>query len=198
MAEQDYNIEDIWDQLAKEFRNWNGVKPRRQWFKTGLSERSGYNRLRILEGGKQAKRYFSLTKNLSRKDLSYLYRRAEVNYEQAVAAARVATILNLTILVGALMLFNQIFPGLIAKYATAFFQTGNGYDLLFGLFIALLFFGVITGVLSYSHGGTTQARDLKHLLDLSLARRDLGERKLTAEDSADVGADLRENYISDI
>jgi len=191
------NIEAIWDQLAKEFRNWNGVKPRASWIKTGLSERAGYNRLRILEGGRQAKLYFSLTKDLAGRELNYLHRRAEVNLEQAVVAARLATILNLTVFIGALVIFNQLFPGLIAKYALGMMQGGDAAAVIISIFTIALFFATVIGVLSYSHGGTAQARDLKHLLELSLARRALRGSDGKEDENAGLDTDLRENFISD-
>jgi len=191
------NIEKVWDNLAKEFRNWNGVKPRKSWAQTGLSERAGYNRLRILEGGKQAKIYFSLTKDMSRKELNYLHARASANLEQAQGAGRIATILNLTIFIGAIVIFNQIFPGLIAKTALGLFRSDDGIGVMLAIITTSLFFLTVIGVLSYSHGGTSQARDLKHLLELSLARRDLKKQESQSE-AANISTDLRENFISDI
>ena len=192
------DVEKIWNKLAKVFRNWNGMKPRWAWFKTGLSERASCNRVRILEGGEQAKTYFSLTKSLSAQQLNYLQVRAQVNLEQAQAAARWATILNLTIFMGVLLIFNQLFPGLIAQKVSELLQSGDIG--LIALVVATVIWILLTIiiVLSYSQGGTSQARDLKHLLELSLARRALRASQSNSEDAADIRSDLRENFITDI
>lgn len=193
------SVEAIWDKLAKEFRNWNGVKPRWSWVRTGLSERAGYKRLRILEGGEQAKVYFSLTKTLSGRELSYLHKRSLANFEQAQAAARSATIMNLTIFIGALVIFNQIFPGMIAKVALTLMQSNDSLGVWLAVITTAMFLIMVIGVLSYSYGGTAQARDLKHLLELSLARRALKDDNVSASsDDGGIGSDLRENFITDI
>jgi len=109
-------LEAIWDKLAKVFNNWAGIRPRKNWLITGLSERAGYKRLRVLEDGKEAAKFFDITKDLNRRELRYLLKRAELNFEQAYSAGRIATVINSTAIIGIVVLFNQIFPGAIAKY----------------------------------------------------------------------------------
>jgi len=58
---------------------------------------------------------------------------------------------------------------------------------------------MIIVILSYSYGGTAQARDLKHLLELSLARREYYDGKRHHGDTdTEPGDILRESYITDI
>jgi len=106
-------LEATWDKLAKIFNNWAGIRPRKNWVTTGLTERAGHNRLRVLEDGKEAEKFYVLTKDLNDRDLRYLLKRAELNFEQAYSAARLSTVLNGTILIGFLVLFNQMVSGVI-------------------------------------------------------------------------------------
>lgn len=192
-------LEATWDRLAKVFNNWAGIRPRKSWFKTGLTERAGFRRVRILEDGKEAAKFFDLTKDCTERELRYLLKRAEINFEQAHAASRVNTVLNGTVLIGFIVLFNQIFPGLIAETIKRLFQVSFGFDLAVSLAIMLSGLLMIIIILSYSHGGTAQARDLKHLLELSLARREFHGGKRHNKDGMTEPPDvLRESFITDI
>ena len=196
MPETTQNLEVIWDELAKTFNNWAGVKPNISWVKFGVSERAGAKRLRVLENGKSAKTLYELTKNLTQRDLRYLHKRAEVNFEQAQAAGRVGTILNGTLLVGAVVLLNQIFPGAIAEVLKLTFLSPWGAYKIYMLITSFLAVLMSVTVLSYSYGGAAKARDLKHLLELSLARREFYEGR-----RGDEGEDkniLRESLLSEL
>jgi len=103
-------------------------------------------------------------------------------------------------MIGIIVLFNQIFPGELAKLFVDIVASFNTSNAIFGIMSLLCFLiGVITMivVLSYSYGGTAQARDLKHLIELSLARREYhdGKRHYGDTDKEDI---LRDSYLTDI
>lgn len=163
--------EQIWDQLTPIFSNWRGVRPRKHWLNTGLSERVGAKRVRLLEGGESGRKYFDLTKNCSVEDLEYLYVRARVNFEQVTSAARLAIISNVTSVIGAFVLVNQIFPGKIAEQLETL-ASSEPTQIAITIAISMsLVFCISLIIILFVVGGVGQARDLKHLLELGLARR---------------------------
>jgi len=190
-------LEETWDALAHQFRNWRGVRPRKSWFVSGLTERAAPTRLRLLEGGPDGKRFFELTKSLDTRDLCYLLVRAEINYEQAQAAARISIILNVTVIIGFIVLINQVFPGRIGSL----FVELTLSEILFWLNMLIIILSVMIAVSSYVYGGAAMARDLKNLLELALARRDFKSTRNATDEtgrSASVAGDFRQTFISDI
>ena len=197
MGDDIKQLEATWDTLAKIFNNWAGIRPRKHWFSKGISERTGYKRLRLLEEGPEAVKFYEITKNLKERELRYLLKRAELNFEQAHHASRLNTVLNVTIMMGALVLFNQLFPGIISNYFKELFSSGKPV-LIVVMFLSMLpALIIIPLAISYGHGGTAQARDLKHLLELSLARREYYHGKRHNEDT-DKENILRDSHILDI
>lgn len=192
------SIETVWDKLARVFSNKSALRLRKAWFQTGVAERTAAKRLRLLEGGREGKTYFKITQELSLRDLRYLYARAVVNVELAQNAARVNIVLNVSTVIGFVVLLNQMFPGLFQDYYRYAVAETNPIDQALSLLLPLLIAVVSLSVLIYSQAGVAAARDLKHLLQLSLARRDYD----VAEDENNVLSssvdDLRENFISDI
>lgn len=193
------SVDIIWDQLAKRFNNLSGMKPNKSWFKTGMSERTGYKRVRILETGAQAQLFASLTDGLRLPELSYLRCRAIVNLEQAQAAARSATIFNATLIIGIVVVFNQIFPGAIGQMIQGVINTGSMFEMISGVLIFVCALIIATSVTGYSHAGVVQARDLKHLLDLTLAHKG-NTVKMTSNqiENNSITTDLRKNFLSDV
>jgi len=200
MNDEIKKLEASWDELAKIFNNWAGIRPRKSWFTAGVSERTGYKRVRVLESGKQAAKFYDITKDLTERELRYILKRAELNLEQAYSAGRITTVLNATVIIGVIVLFNQIFPGEIGKFfkeMIASFDSSDaflGVTLLLGLLMGL---AIMIIILSYSYGGTAQARDLKHLIELSLARREYYDGKRHNMDNDSEGI-LKESYLTDI
>lgn len=192
------SIETVWDKLTRVFSNKSALRLRRAWFQSGVAERTAAKRLRLLEGGREGKAYFKITQDLSPRDLRYLYARAVVNVELAQNAARVNIVLNVTAIIGFVVLTNQMFPGLFQDYFRDALAETNPIDKALSLLIPLLIAVVSLSILIYSQAGVAAARDLKHLIQLSLARRDYD----VAEDENNVPSnsvdDLRENFISDI
>jgi len=153
-----------------------------------------------LESGKQAAKFYDITKDLTERELRYILKCAELNLEQAYSAGRITTVLNATVIIGVIVLFNQIFPGVIGKFfkeMIASFDSSDaflGVTLLLGLLMGLAIMIIIS---SYSYGGTAQARDLKHLIELSLARREYYDGKRHNMDNDSEGI-LKESYLTDI
>ncbi len=198
MADDLKDIEAIWDKLSKIFNNWAGIRPRKSWFTTGYSERAGYKRLRILENGREAVKFYDITKDLNMRELRYLLKRAELNFEQAYSAGRINNVISGTAVIGMVVLFNQIFPGTIAKHL--FEPLMSNLHRPAAIFVILCYLSALLffiGNLSYSFGGTAQARDLKHLLELSLARRDFHDGKRNSEDT-DKENILKDSYLTNI
>lgn len=58
-----------------------------------------------------------------------------------------------------------------------------------------------TLIVSYAHGGVAQARDLKHLLQLEIAKRNFKMEEIPSTASSDessLESGLRDNFLSDI
>ncbi len=191
MRDKNQSIEQIWDELASVFSNWRGVRPRRHWFTTGFSERLGPARMRRLEGGEDGRRFFQMIENCSVNELEYLHRRAVINFEQVSAAARLAIIMNITSVIAMFVLINQLFPGSIGGMIASAF-TGNDAAFAGGL-IAFIFVSLF--ILTYCLGGINMARDLKHLLELALARRKISPTDKSYEDALDVTAPLSDTLL---
>ena len=183
---------DRWAPLADIFTNRSAVRPRQSWFKTGVSERLGQDRLERLLRSREAVRFDAAVAGLSDKELLTLLGMARVNLEQAQAAARVTIFLNVTIFIAAFVLVNQLAPGWISQvWASA--DPGLRVVIAVG---ALAIVGVSITVSAYSWGGVAAARDLKHLLEIRLAGT-LPDMPSEAE-ANDAVADLRSAQLSDL
>jgi len=170
------DIEAIWMELLEHFSNWKMVKPRMYWLKTGVSERLSIKRLKRLENSKAGQEFFKLTKNLSDQNLDYLKGLSQINYEQALPAARVSVFINVSLLFALLSITSQLFPGYVLELFNGVregsIKSDTNHALAVGFFSAL--FGIIPtsiGVSLYSFGGVAGARDLKNLIELSQIRR---------------------------
>lgn len=199
MSENIKAIETIWDQLTARFSNLNGLKPSTSWFKSGMSERVGHKRVRLLEGRSQARFVSNKLRDLSLDDINYLSTRSIVNLEQAQSAARTTTVLNTTIVIGAIVIFNQIFPGMISDVIKETLSNDNLLDVVLNILISICSIALMIGVTAFSHAGAAQARDLKHLLDLELGRRHAFVKSTPAHGSeTGIVDDLKDNFISDV
>ena len=180
-----------WKPLAEIFTNLSAIRPRRTWLGTGMSERLGAYRMDRLLRSREAVRFDAAVAGLSRDDLRRLSGMARINLEQAQAASRITIFLNVTILVAALVLSNQLAPG----WLRLLWETGDA-----GLRVtiatgAVALMGVWAGVSAYSWGGVAAARDLKHLLEIRL---DAMASTLSETDPGDTVADLRSAQLSDL
>lgn len=194
----DQDIEAIWNKLASIYSNKRGLRPQRSWFNTGMSARTTANRLRLLEGGPAAKLFFEHTKNCDRAALQYLRVRAKVNQEQAATAARINTVMNVTILIGFVVLTNQLFPGLIQRHFSQLLAEQSVPNVIIGVILPVFIVCLAGFIAGYSYAGVTQARDLVHMLELSLARRGLEPADDGGGDGATVEDGLRRNFLSDV
>jgi len=168
------DIEVIWQKLLKAFSNWKAVKPKKSWLKTGLSERLGYRRMENLERSLSAKTFSELTQNLSDDELKYLHNLSRINLEQVTPAARISLIINVTSIIAFFVLVNQMLPGYIAEIMQDLTRQGPNTPLAYGIlagFITFIPIGIF--ITMYCFGGVAGARDLKNLIELKLARRNL-------------------------
>lgn len=194
---EEKTVEHTWDSLADQFHNFRGVSPRWSWLKNGLSERADRRRVKLLEAGREGRGFQSIVKKCTLHEIQYLLRRSEVNLEQAQAAARVIVVTNVTIFIGFFVLVNQFFPGFLKDILES--AERNELFSYIGLFIGLIC--LTTLIVSYAHGGVAQARDLKHLLQLEIAKRNFNMGQIASNGSYEdttIESDLRNNFLSDI
>lgn len=174
--ESTQDIEAIWKELLEHFSNWKMVKPKMYWLKTGVSERLSIKRIKSLENSKAGQEFFKLTKNLSDQNLDYLKGLSQINYEQALPAARVSIFINVTLIIALLSISNQFFPGYVLELFNRVQEGSIKSDINHSLavgFLSALFFMIPTSIAIalYSFGGVAGARDLRNLIELSQIRR---------------------------
>jgi|GEM_PF-3383947 len=188
-----------WDRLSKIFTNLSSVRVRSNWFTTGMSSRIGPQRVQALLKDKRTHALDAIIKRNSADDIARLISIARVNHEQAQAAFRITILLNVTIIIGGLLLSNQIVPGWIVNIVN-----GEDRGMRAGLLTFLISIPFVAGsIATYSWGGVASARDLLHLLELRLSGMEdgrldtyaVGARQLT---DGDMVSDLRSVQLSDI
>lgn len=153
--------ETLWPEIAKAFSNRAFMRVSPSWL-SGLADRAGASRLERLQATRPAKTLKRLIAGLDRQQLQRLLVHSEINQEQAASALRLTLIANISIPVGFLVLFNQFIPGSIQ----GFIATLPALTVV-GLLVTVL--SLLVGVLWFSYAGVAAARDLNHLLRLSLA-----------------------------
>ena len=185
---------EAWAPLAAIFTNWSGVRPRGSWFRNGMSERVGSQRMARLLRSREAVRFDAAVAGLGRGDLKRLHDMARINLEQAQAASRVTIFLNVTVVLGALVLLNQLAPGMISELWR------EGDDALRTTIVTgfVILATVWITVSAYSWGGVAAARDLKHLLEVRLAGTLPGLADADEGEAGDAASDLRAAQLSDL
>ena len=133
-------------------------------------------RIKSLENSKAGQEFFKLTKNLSDQNLDYLKGLSQINYEQALPAARVSIFINVTLIIALLSISNQFFPGYVLELFNRVQEGSIKSDINHSLavgFLSALFFMIPTSIAIalYSFGGVAGARDLRNLIELSQIRR---------------------------
>lgn len=128
---------------------------------SGLGSRAGASRLDRLQATSPAKKLKTLIDGLDRTQLQRLLVYSEVNHDQALSALRLTLVANISIPVGMLVLFNQFLPGSIQTFVA------TQPTILLPVMIAL---AIVVSILWFAYAGVDAARDLNHLLRLSLAQ----------------------------
>lgn len=151
----------LWPEIAKAFPNRAFMRISPSWF-SGLAPRVTSSRLERLQSTPPALKLRELTAGLDAARMRQLLAYSEVNLDQAVAALRLTLIVNISVPVGFLVLFNQFLPGRIQD----FIGTMPSMAVLVPLALML---SVLVGILWFAYAGVDAARDLNHLLRLRLA-----------------------------
>ncbi|MEQ9504998.1 MAG: hypothetical protein RLO80_01920 [Hyphomonas sp.] len=175
--------ETLWPEIAKVFSNRAFMRVSPSWL-SGLGSRAGASRLDRLQATGPAKKLKTLINGLDKPQLQRLLVYSEVNHDQALSALRLTLVANISIPVGMLVLFNQFLPGNIQAFV-ATMPTGT---ILLPVVIAL---AIVVSILWFAYAGVDAARDLNHLLRLSLAEaaRPAGEDN-EAPDTLEMITDL--------
>ncbi len=156
-------VDRAWDEAAAHFKNIAAMIPSSFWV-SGLSERTGANRLALLREKTRAQALKVVLDRLSPTELRQFQTLAFVNFEQASASLRINVISSISLPVGLLVFFNQIFPGELA----ALLEGATAVSAWIGLSTALA--GLILNMW-FCYAGVHQARDLYHLTLIESAAR---------------------------
>lgn len=151
----------LWPEIAKAFSNRAFMRASPSWL-SGLADRAGASRLERMQATRPAKTLKRLIAGLDRTQLQRLLVQSEINQEQAASALRLTLVANISFPVGFLVLFNQFQPGSIQT----FIESMPALAIILPLATALF---LLVGVLWFAYAGVDAARDLNHLLRLSLA-----------------------------
>ncbi|MEM8772890.1 MAG: hypothetical protein AAGD92_14680 [Pseudomonadota bacterium] len=177
------SVDKAWDEISVHFRNSAALVPSGFWF-SGLSERTAGNRLAILRGKQRAKAASRILGALTSAELREFQTLAFVNFEQASASLRVNIVTSISIPVGLLVIFNQVFPGELA----ALFEGPTSFPAWAPIIAALLW---LLLNMCFGYAGVHQARDLYHLTLIEAAQRGV-EKSDHIETKFDLQPDVSE------
>ena len=181
-----------WARLRRCFTVWDAVRPKPHWNR-GFSERMGPDRLAKLVEGGAARKAARVLDGLDARELRRLRVAADVNLEQAQAAARITILINITIVVASFVLLNQLFPGFLMRMWDRADPAWRG-----GIVAGFVVFPLVCiWVGSYGYAVVASARDLKHVVELHLAGMEDGRLSTLAPEGSPLD-DLRSAQLSDI
>ncbi|GLQ19875.1 hypothetical protein GCM10007854_08300 [Algimonas porphyrae] len=95
---------------------------------------------------------------------------AVVNQEQASAAFRITVVANVTIPVVIITVLNLIFPGSPADMFRSLFALNEG-GTVFVWLLVVAYLSLLAGGLGFGIANLSNARDIRHLIDLHAAER---------------------------
>ena len=196
-ATQTVSITDgAWPKLQAIFSARSVLRPAWKWFTSMGMERLAGNRLDMLLHGRGARRAAPLLEDLSVSELRRLLALARINFDQAQATARLAVLFNITGVIAALVISNQIFPGWVADYMVA----DDAVDAVLIAIVVLIGVGIALYYGLYALGAVVGARDLQHVLEIHLLNRVADTEGAKPPESAqpDILDDLRSAQLSDI
>lgn len=157
-----------WQSLHDIFAKARGNKV--MGWSSGMSPRLHRNRLSRLLGSARARSISDFLKLRSDNRVKALRTYAAINMEQASSALRLTVIINVSIPIIFLTIFNQVFPGALNELFTGpdkFIRE----SLWFVAFIFALSFSALIIILAYGTARLSEARDIRHLIDLAAAER---------------------------
>ena len=160
------SISSKWDEIVGLFKARTAFQPSKFWM-SGLSSRLGSKRLSRLRTTKRALRLESLLNAASNRDVKALRTFAAVNQEQATAAFRLTMVNNITWPVGFLAIIHQFSPNGLGGLLQNSFKT----DFLFLSVLGATVIVCVIGVALFALANLSQARDIRHLIDLHAAER---------------------------
>ena len=159
-------IRSQWDEIVKIFKARSAFRLHKYWM-GGLTSRLGANRLSLLRGTKQARRLDALLHDLTNRDVKALRTFAAVNQEQATAAFRLTMVTNITWPAGVLAILHQFSPDGLGALVQTHFES----DFLFLTVLGATVILMVIGVALFALANLSQARDIRHLIDLHAAER---------------------------
>jgi hypothetical protein len=163
-------VASLWREIAAMFKARSAVSPSvKSWF-SGLPSRIGYSRIDRLRESKRAKALNARLSKLPSETIKAVRTYAAINQEQAVSAFRVTIVTNITLPVGILALLHQLLPqGLGQGILDLYGNEEGALIFLFAITGVTLFF--LSWIMVYAWASVSQARDIRHLVDLHAAER---------------------------
>ena len=159
-------IRSKWDEIVKLFKARSAFRLHKYWM-GGLTSRLGYKRVSLLRSTKHAIRLDEILKDLTNRDVKALRTFAAVNQEQATAAFRLTMVTNITWPVGFLAILHQLSPDGLGALIQKYFES----DFLFLTVLGTTVIISVIGVALFALANLSQARDIRHLIDLHAAER---------------------------
>lgn len=156
-------VDEAWELATGLFANIKAMRPRLGWL-TGVSMDTGADRIQRLLRQPRAAALRNILEKLDEDSLRRFLQRTEINLERAAAAMRLNLVVNISVPVGVVVLFNQLFPALVASFVDDY-----GIGAFINFVICLLLLVMLS--IWYSYCCVTQARDLAHLTRLYCGRR---------------------------
>lgn len=163
---QTTSLTQKWEEITGLFKTRSAFRPHKYWG-MGLTSRLDLNRVILLRQTKQALKLKKILNDLPNRDVKALRTFAAINQEQATAGFRVTMVTNVTVPVGFLALLHQLSPEGLGALIAAVYENEFIFMAVLGGIVATLVIGIALFALST----LSQARDIRHLIDLHAAER---------------------------
>ena len=175
-------VERVWRDAVRLYSNARGMRPQATWF-SGVASRTSPRRVEALRRSSAARRLEALIVPLNSAAPRRLEALAAVNVEQASAALRLTLIANISLPVGSVLLFNQLFPGTV----TTLIESSSPSSVILALSMMA---ALMLAALWYSYSGVRQARDLLHLILIARSGATLDHAGAVGGEDAPAPSDL--------
>lgn len=163
VLEAPHSVDDVWARALRLFPTWRHLVPAPISF-WGLSRWATPDRMARLVDTDRARALDKLLESLAVEDVKRLAVRADVNSDLAKGALKTGVIVNISGPLGAIIIMNQLAPGMIYGL---YQEMDLNFRILWLASLALMFPPVI-----YASAGVAAARELRHLIHLNLSKRD--------------------------
>jgi hypothetical protein len=164
----DTSAAEDWEQVQALFPAQNSITSKSWTF--GFSGRLPRTRIDRLMQTQAAAKLALMLDQRSNMRIKALRTFAAVNLEQATAAFRISIIANVSVPILLLTVINLLFPGSLGRIFLSTFEVSQQF-LMIQLGVMFLTLSWLLAVLIYAVACLNQARDIRHLIDLTAAER---------------------------